>query len=177
MKLVMLHGPPATGKYTVGCELAALTGFRLFHNHLVVDTLLSVFAFGTPAFIELRETMWRGVFARAAADRLPGLIFTFSPENTVRPEFVEWLFTELPRHGVTLHSVALTASETELERRMSASSRREFGKLTDLDLYRRLREAGAFKTPVIPRIDLAIDTALSDPAASARRIAEAIGIA
>ena len=37
MKLVILYGPPGVGKLTVGRELAARTGFKLFHNHLTVD--------------------------------------------------------------------------------------------------------------------------------------------
>ena len=39
MELIVLHGPPAVGKLTVGREASALTGFPLFHNHLVVDTV------------------------------------------------------------------------------------------------------------------------------------------
>jgi hypothetical protein len=33
VKFVVIFGPPAAGKMTVGRELAALTGWRLFHNH------------------------------------------------------------------------------------------------------------------------------------------------
>jgi hypothetical protein len=36
MDLVFLYGPPAAGKFTVGRELAAITGFGLFHNHLTL---------------------------------------------------------------------------------------------------------------------------------------------
>ncbi len=39
MKLVFIYGPPASGKLTVARELAALTGYKLFHNHLVVEAL------------------------------------------------------------------------------------------------------------------------------------------
>lgn len=39
MKLLFIYGPPASGKLTVAREPAALTGYRLFHNHLVVDAL------------------------------------------------------------------------------------------------------------------------------------------
>jgi hypothetical protein len=39
MRLVYIHGPAASGKLTVGRELQKLSGFALFHNHLVVDTL------------------------------------------------------------------------------------------------------------------------------------------
>jgi hypothetical protein len=31
--LVIVFGPPAVGKMTVGLELERLTGFRLFHRH------------------------------------------------------------------------------------------------------------------------------------------------
>ena len=86
MRLIFLYGMPATGKLTVAQELAAVTGYRPFHNHLAVDLLLSVFEFGSPAFVELRETIWLSVFEQACRSGLPGLIFTFAPERTVRPQ-------------------------------------------------------------------------------------------
>src|ERR1700722_18638783 len=89
MKLVFIYGLPATGKLTVAQELAAITGFRLFHNHLVVDLLLSIFEFGSPPFIELREEIWLSVFDRACRTRTSGFIFTFTPEATVRPDFID----------------------------------------------------------------------------------------
>lgn len=49
MRLVFIHGPAASGKLTVAKELAALTGYPLFHNHLIVDALLAVFPFGSPS--------------------------------------------------------------------------------------------------------------------------------
>jgi len=33
MHLVMLFGPPAAGKMTVGAEIARPTGYKLFHTH------------------------------------------------------------------------------------------------------------------------------------------------
>jgi hypothetical protein len=173
MNLIFLYGPPATGKYTVGCELAALTGYRFFHNHLVVDTVLSVYDFGTPGFVELRETIWIEVFSRAAQDQLPGLIFTFNPENSVRQSFIDWLFNKLPAN---VYSVQLTATENEIERRLSAPSRHEHKKLTDLTLYRHLRESGVFQSPSIPRTDIQIDTAAHDPITSALVIANYLAI-
>ena len=80
MKLIFIYGLPATGKLTVAMELAAMTGFRLFHNHLVVDLLLSVFDFGSPPFVELREDIWLSVFDQACRNQVPGLIFTSPPK-------------------------------------------------------------------------------------------------
>ena len=184
MNLVFLYGPPATGKYTVGRELAARTGYRFFHNHLVVDTALSVYDFGTPGFVELRDTIWRAVFTRVARkpdpdrdhdkDQPAGLLFTFNPETSVRQEFIDWLFGDYAASGVRILSVELVASESEIERRLGADSRRQFGKLTDLELYRRLRAAGVFSAPRIPRTDLRIDTQAYSPADAAQQIAQAL---
>ena len=52
MKLIFLYGAPGTGKLTVARELAALTGYRLFHNHLTVDLAKAIFDFGTPDYLE-----------------------------------------------------------------------------------------------------------------------------
>jgi hypothetical protein len=89
MKLIFLHGLPGVGKLTVARELAALTGFRLFHNHLAVDLVMSVFEFGSQPFVELREMIWLAVFSRAVEARLAGLIFTFAYDRTVRRGFIE----------------------------------------------------------------------------------------
>ena len=75
--LVMLVGPPAVGKMTVGHELAARTGLRLFHNHHTIDLVLRFFDFGTPAFQRLVGEFRRRVFEEVAASNLPGLIFTY----------------------------------------------------------------------------------------------------
>src|SRR5271155_5032148 len=99
MKLIFIYGLPDSGKLTVGMELAAMTGFRLFHNHLVVDLLLSVFDFGSPAFVELREDIWLSVFDQAYRSQLPGLIFTFAPEGTVRPGFIGEVKSRVGRGG------------------------------------------------------------------------------
>ena len=75
--LVMIVGPPAVGKMTVGHELAARTGLRLFHNHLTIDLVLRFFGFGTPAFARLVGEFRRRIFEEVAASDLPGLIFTY----------------------------------------------------------------------------------------------------
>jgi shikimate kinase len=37
MKFVLIFGPQAVGKMTVGQELAKITGLKLFHNHIIKD--------------------------------------------------------------------------------------------------------------------------------------------
>jgi hypothetical protein len=88
MKLLFIYGPPGVGKLTVGKHVAEATSWRLFHNHLTVDLLTSVFEFGSEPFIDLREQIWLGVFRQAAITQ-QNLIFTFAPERTVRPTFTQ----------------------------------------------------------------------------------------
>lgn len=77
MKLVILFGPPAVGKMTVGHELAQRTGLKLFHNHMTIDPLLNIFEWGQPAFHRLVAEFRRRIFEEVACSELPGLIFTY----------------------------------------------------------------------------------------------------
>src|SRR5215210_6229924 len=117
MNLVFIHGAPAVGKLTVARELADLTGYLLFHNHLTVDLVTAVFDFGTPAFILLRERIWLAVF-REAADRNVSLIFTFSPESTVREQFIPEATRAVEPAGGRVIFVELTCASDEIEQRI-----------------------------------------------------------
>ena len=44
MKLVIIFGPHAVGKMTVGQELSKITGLKLFHNHMTIDIVSDLFA-------------------------------------------------------------------------------------------------------------------------------------
>lgn len=171
MHLVFIHGPAAAGKYTVAKELAALTGFELYHNHLVVDEVLKAHAFGTPGFVAERDRRWRDFFAQFPAPGRANIIFTFNPENTVPQAFIDWLFAEPVRRGVQFTSVEITADEATIEGRIASQQRQQFKKLTDVALYRQLRDSGVFATPLIPRTDLRIDSGKLAPAEAAGRIA------
>jgi hypothetical protein len=170
MNLVFLHGRPATGKLTIARKLVTLTGYQLYHNHVAVDEALQLYAFGTPGFIQRREQLWREFFVRAARQLPPGVIFTFSAENTVPQSFIDWIFREWSASGIRLLSVELFASEAAIEARIGASHRKHFKKITELSLYRELRSGGAFNSPVIPRSDLRIDTGKNSADEAARQI-------
>ena len=157
MHLVFIHGPAAAGKLTVARELASMTGFRLFHNHLAVDAVTAVFDFGTEPFIELREHIWLSVF-RVAAQRHVSLIFTFAPEKTVRRSFITNTLEAVESAGGKVLFVQLTCAVDELERRIENASRAEFGKLRSLELFRELDQTGAFQCPELPNSGLSIDT-------------------
>jgi len=170
MRLVFLHGAPAVGKLTVARELAMLTGLRLFHNHLTVDLVSSLFSFGSEAFILLREQIWLAAFGEAARQQL-SLIFTFNPERTVRERFIQDVIEAVESAGGKVIFVELTCAEAELEQRLDDASRKEFGKLISVEQYRSLRDAGAFHFPTLPN-EISLDTTRLSPADTARLISE-----
>ena len=170
MKLVFLHGAPAVGKLTVARDLARLTGFRLFHNHLTVDLVSSVFPFGSEPFVLLREQIWLAAFAEAARNNV-SLIFTFNPERTVRGRFVQDSLDVVGSEGGEVVFVELTCAEEELERRIEDASRKEFGKLASVEQYRSLKDAGAFLFPKLPN-GISLDTTYQPVADTAGLISE-----
>jgi chloramphenicol 3-O-phosphotransferase len=170
MKLIFLYGPAAAGKLTVGRALQDLTGFRLFHNHLVVDTLLSVFPFGTPSFVALREQIWLSVFEASAKDGI-SLIFTFAPEATVNPGFIDKAVSMIKNAGGEICFVKLDCPIEVIESRLSNSSREQFLKLKSIEVIRELRQKGADHFPELPP-GLTLDISTMQPNEAARSICE-----
>jgi AAA domain len=174
LKLIFIYGLPATGKLTVAQELSRFTGYGLFHNHLVVDLLLSVFEFGSVPFVELREQIWLSVFEQASVSQVAGLIFTFNPEKTVRPVFIERVPDLVTSRGGEIKFVELVCPLAELKRRIDSPSRLHYRKLSSPALFEELYEAGEFDTSHMPRPVITIDTSLCGPAEAAARIMDAI---
>ena len=158
MKLIFLHGLPGVGKLTVAREIAKLTGFKVFHNHLAVDLVESLFEFGSHPFVELREEIWLTVFTHAVSANLDGLIFTFAFDRTVRRSFIDNTRAVIEPSGGEVFFVELRCSTEELEKRMGDPSRQRFGKLCSVEQFRELKEAGAFVDPGIPTERLVVDT-------------------
>lgn len=76
--LIVIFGPGAVGKASVGQALAEKTGFRLFHNHLTTDPVAQLLGWDHPQFQDLSWSLRMQLFRAALADQShPGVIFTF----------------------------------------------------------------------------------------------------
>lgn len=175
MKLIFIYGVAGVGKFTVASELSRRTGFALFHNHLVVDAVASVFPFGSDPFVRLRERFWLNAFEEAVnADR--SLIFTFAPEPTVSSSFAERVGQLVGAGGGQLTFVRLVTSVEEQERRIGLPDRAQFGKLTSLELFRTLRPQFEAALAAMPEPQITIDTGLTLPEDAAQAIIEAAAL-
>jgi hypothetical protein len=172
--LVVIYGPPAVGKLTVGRLVAERAGLRLFHNHLAVDLALSLFDFGTRGFRALRAAVWRTAFDAALAEGIKGLVFTFNPEPSVDRDFIPDLIRRTEAAGGRVLLVSLTAPDAVLTDRVDAPSRRGTGKLVDRALFSDLLARGVFDVRGMPPAHLTLDTSAMTAEAAAGRIVEAL---
>jgi hypothetical protein len=129
MKLVFLHGSPATGKLTVAKALLRMVPGRLSDNHAVIDFARTIFDFGAPGFWELVHSARCSAIDAAAEHGLSLLVTTFcygDPDD--RQQFDH--FEEIVRQrGGELLPVFLRCRE-EAVRRVGNPDRVERRKMT-----------------------------------------------
>ena len=75
-KLVLLTGPQAVGKMTVGQELEKITKLKLFHNHMTIDLVSKFFDYGTEVGRKLVLDFRMKILEEVAKGDLDGIIFT-----------------------------------------------------------------------------------------------------
>lgn len=77
MKFVLIFGPQAVGKMTVGHELEKITDLKLFHNHMTIELVDPFFKYGTKEGNRLVSLFRQEIFEEVAKSDLYGLIFTY----------------------------------------------------------------------------------------------------
>jgi shikimate kinase len=129
MKLIVLYGPPAAGKYTIAKAVAERTGFKLFHNHLTVDLLKTIFEYGTLGFFELSQKIRLDVFEEAAKQNIPGMVFTFVYEKNTDDTFIKELLEQVTKYGGEVTFIQIYCEKEVLLQRVKEDSRKEFQKV------------------------------------------------
>lgn len=121
MKFILIFGPQAVGKMTVGQELAKATDMKLFHNHMTIELLEPLFGF-SPEMWELSTLFRTEIFKTVAESELKGLIFTYVWAFDMKEDwdFVEQVSEIFEAKGATVYFVELEAELKErLERNKS----------------------------------------------------------
>ena len=75
-KFVSIIGPQAVGKMTVGQELAKLTGYKLFYNHMTIEMVRLIFDYDKKAYQRMNQLIRYEVFKEFAKSNENGIIFT-----------------------------------------------------------------------------------------------------
>lgn len=129
MKLIVIYGPPASGKLTIASALAEKTGYKLFHNHLTIDLLKSVFEFGSLGFFKLSQNMRLDVFEAAAKQNIPGIIFTYVYDKDSDDEFIHEVINRVEKNGGEVKFIQLYCDKEVLLKRVKEESRKQFQKV------------------------------------------------
>lgn len=119
MKFVLLFGPQAVGKMTVGHELEKMTELKLFHNHMTIDLVSPFFNYGTQEGKRLVSLFRQEIFEAVAKSDLYGMIFTYVWAFDMQSDwdYVEKVCHLFESNGATVYLVELEADIDErLER-------------------------------------------------------------
>jgi tRNA uridine 5-carbamoylmethylation protein Kti12 len=170
MRLVFIYGPPASGKLTVATELAKLTGFKLFHNHVSIHFVQSIFEFGTKTFSRLTNKYRLEMLEEAAREGID-TIFTFVYSKGEDDKFVRRVIQETRSHGGHVCLVRLHCERGELVRRVKAAQRRSMGKVSTEKMLNDLFRRYNLDQEIPFHKSLSIDTTRQAPRNAARFIA------
>jgi len=94
MKLVVIFGPAAVGKTTVGYELEKITDLKLFHNHMILEPIYRFFKFSDEPLMRLTREFRSKLFEEFGKSEIPGIIFTYV-----------WALDEEADHNEILHYI------------------------------------------------------------------------
>lgn len=117
MKLIIIFGPPAVGKMTVGQELESVTGLKLFHNHMTIELLKPFFDIKSSSFSRLVTLFRTEMLKEMAKSDLEGVIFTggFDFNDPESVAFMDKISKYFEIEGAQVFYVEL---ETDLEERL-----------------------------------------------------------
>ena len=125
MRLLILFGAQAVGKMTVGQALAEITPLKLFHNHMTIEPVISLFGgFHGRASDRLRQV----IFEEFAGCDQYGMIFTYvwAFDQQADWDYIARLTRVFEEKGATVDYCELIApEETRLCRNRTENRLRE----------------------------------------------------
>lgn len=116
-KFVLICGPQAVGKMTVGQELEKITDLKFMHNHETIDLPARFFGYGSEVRQKLTDLFRKSIFEEVAKSDLEGMIFSLllAFESEEDKQYVEDIKTLFEKYNGEFYMVEL---ETTLEERL-----------------------------------------------------------
>ena len=127
MEFILIAGPQAVGKMTVGQELAKLTPLRLFHNHMTIELVKGLIPLEEPGGWPLVKQLREDIFRHFVQSGQYGLIYTvvWAFDCPSDWEYVENYLSIFREAGANIYIVELEADFEERLRRNNTPNRLE----------------------------------------------------
>ncbi len=182
MKLVIIFGPHAVGKMTVGQELEKITDLKLFHNHMTIDIVADLFENMPQERQRLTELFRNEIFQSFSKSDEYGMIFTcmWALEKKDDWEYINNLETMFKSNGADVYYVELEADydirlqrNTTENRLLNKPSKRNIEKSENLfrDIEARHR-LNSYPNEIQKENYIKINNTYIDPQSVARSIKE-----
>ena len=146
MRLLIIHGPTASGKLTVARQLAKISGAIVFHNHLTVNLCREIFEHGTEEYYALIEKLRLIVIEDAISKGENDIIFTFfywgsDPRDV---SFVNKLIEVAKENSAEIYFLGLNPSVESLRQRVNSETRKALGKPSNIDEFNKATQGWKF---------------------------------
>lgn len=173
-RLVVLYGPPASGKLPIAEAISAQTGWILFDNAAAIDFVAQFLPPGTSRFLELidslRLDLIRAMLAEGRSVVFTFVYFGFDSEDI---SFLKFLAAAATSVGASVHLVQLRCSEETLLKRVSIANWDQSTKSTTPQKLPQISKHSSFET--LPGFgSLQIDTDSCGPDSAASMIVECV---
>lgn len=131
MDVIMIHGSPAVGKFTVAKELSTITNYKLIHIHSIYDFLEDIFSRDNyPIILRIINKTYLSILEEAVTSDIKGIIFTYTSVSNNNFEFVKRVKL---LNNCKFRAVQLTCDENELFKRVLDKSRKEYCKTKSIE--------------------------------------------
>lgn len=170
MKLIFLYGPPAVGKLTVARELAKLTNYKVFHNHLTFDLVEAVFEFGSKPFNETVDKYRLDLIETAARYKVGGVIFTIVYAKGHDEKFIRKVMRAIEKYKGEVNFVQMYCEHRELFKRLKNPSRKKFSKMKKTKTLREIINKYELFSSVPYKKNLVIDNTELSARVTAQKI-------
>ncbi len=164
MKLIVLYGPPASGKMSIAKELCKITKAKFFPHNVIFDLINPLF--GDPRKNHFMWDLYEEIkikIIKTAKRKNVNLVLTEIYNKPVSDERLEDFINELNVMKVSAQFVKIYCNEEELLERVENKDRKNTKKLNSRGEYQRILKKANLNSTIPFIRSLIIDNTIKSP--------------